>query len=87
VFFNDLYSTSIAVVIYGSTLTFEIRDIAVPVSKYQNVLKWIINILTPTIKKLKQHVLKNCKSFELNLFCCEFCINMYYINCTLCVTI
>jgi len=53
VFFNDLYSTAIAVVIYEGTLTFEIRDIAVPVTKCQNVLKWLANILTATIKKLK----------------------------------
>lgn len=53
VFFNDLYSTAIAVVIYEGALTFEIRDIAVPVPKCQNVLKWLANILTPTIKKLK----------------------------------
>lgn len=53
VFFNDLYSTAITVVIYEGTLTFEIRDIAVPVPKCQNVLKWLAKILIPIIKKLK----------------------------------
>lgn len=53
VFFNDLYSTAIAEVIYEGILTFEIRAIAVPVPKCQNVFKWLANILTLTIKKLK----------------------------------